>query len=61
MLDMYRGDEIVVGRLCKRVMENIKEYAKIYMPDIDFSWLICPLKADMDIGTHYGTMQELEV
>jgi len=36
------------------VMENITVYAKDYFPHIDFSWLTCPLKADVEVGTHYG-------
>jgi uracil-DNA glycosylase family 4 len=41
--------ELAVG-----VMENIKDYAKDYYPDIDFSWLKCPLVADVEVGSHYG-------
>jgi DNA polymerase-1 len=42
------------------VMANIPTYAKTYMPHIDFSWLICPLKADVEIGTHYGSKIDYE-
>lgn len=45
-------DDVV--HLCLDVMENIIDYAADYMPQIDFSWLICPLKADVELGTHYG-------
>jgi DNA polymerase-1 len=40
--------------LCKDVMENIIQWAGIYMPHINFDWLLCPLKADAEVGTHYG-------
>jgi DNA polymerase-1 len=40
--------------LCKDVMENITYWAGIYMPHINFDWLLCPLKADAEVGTHYG-------
>ena len=43
------------ARLAKRVMENVKDYSKEYMPGIDWSWLIAPLQADVEVGTHYGT------
>jgi len=36
-------------------MENVKDYSKEYMPGIDWSWLIAPLQADVEVGTHYGT------
>lgn len=45
-------DDVVI--LVKDCMENVVEHAKTYMPSIDFSWLRCPLKADAEIGTHYG-------
>jgi len=46
-------DEVIL--LCTDVMENVKKYALDYMPSLDFSWLKSPLKADVEIGTHYGT------
>lgn len=45
-------DDVVL--LCKDAMENIISYGPQYFPHIDFSWLICPLKADAEIGDHYG-------
>lgn len=48
-------DEISeVANLCVDVMEHIVDYAKEYFPNIDFSWLLSPLKADVEVGTHYG-------
>ncbi len=55
VLDVPEHEIDVVASLCRDVMENIIEYAKTYMPSIDFSWLLSPLKADIDIGSHYGT------
>ena len=48
----HEVDEVAV--LCIDAMENIKDHAVDYFPDIDFSWLISPLKADVEVGTHYG-------
>lgn len=45
-------EEIV--ELCQDVMENIVDYAGRFMPNLDMSWLISPLKADAKIGSHYG-------
>lgn len=61
LLDVPKNEVKPVGRLCKNVMENVVEHSKTFLPELDFSWLLCPLKADIDVGTHYGTMQELEV
>ena len=51
----YHPDEVhEVAAMCVDVMENIKEYSREYFPGIDYSWLICPLKADIEVGSHYG-------
>jgi DNA polymerase-1 len=54
VLDVPYHEIHPVAELCIDAMENIKDYAKDYFPDIDFSWLISPLKADVEVGTHYG-------
>lgn len=46
--------------ICVDCMEHVKDYAEFYFPNVDFSWLLSPLKADADYGTHYGAMQEYE-
>ena len=60
VLDCDKEYVEVVANLCKEVMENIWHWASIYMPGIDFSWLTCPLKADADVGSHYGNKIKLE-
>lgn len=60
MLYVERDQVEYVARVCTDVMENIIKWSKKYMPDIDFSWLICPLKVDVEVGTHYGALVPLE-
>ena len=55
VIDMPREEIEESVSIVKNAMENVKQYAKIYFPDIDFSWLKARLKADIDIGTHYGS------
>ena len=55
VLDVPNWEIQTVAEMCKDVMENIMVYAKDYFPDLDFSWLKSPLKADVELGTHYGT------
>lgn len=55
VLDAPKHEVKAVAKLCVDVMENVVDYAKVYMPSIDFSWLKSPLKVDIDVGTHYGT------
>jgi uracil-DNA glycosylase family 4 len=58
MLDCHPDEVLEVHDICVEVMENIATMAKHYMSEMDFSWLACPLRADVEIGRHYGTMQD---
>jgi DNA polymerase I-like protein with 3'-5' exonuclease and polymerase domains len=55
VLDICPGELEPVKAICIDVMENIVHYAQDFAPNLDFSWLRVPLKADADIGTHYGS------
>ena len=61
MLDVPTFEVLQVADLCVDIMENIQDYAIDYFPDVDFSWLKCPMKADVEVGTHYGTEDSLDV
>lgn len=61
VFDVYPGELIEVAGLTIDVMENIVDHAAKYMPDIDMDWLLCPLKADVEIGSHYGCMSKVEL
>lgn len=55
-------DEIdTVARLVKHVMEDLRSIYKAWFPGIDLSWFICPLKADIEIGSHYGSLTEYHI
>lgn len=54
ILDVPEDEVDTVANLCISIMETIKEHALFYMPNIDMTWLQCPLKADIEVGTHYG-------
>lgn len=56
LTDVYPGELDNVAELQVTVMENLHEYATLYMPDINLDWLTCPLKADVEVGSHYGSM-----
>ena len=60
VLDVPRYEIEAVAVLCKDVMENVIKYARTYMPSVDFSWLKAPLKADVEVGTHYGSLMKYE-
>lgn len=60
LVDVYPGELEDLAILFKSVMGNIKKYMRKYMPNIDMDWLICPLLADVDVGTHYGSMEKYE-
>lgn len=61
MLDVPNDEIDRVACICVEIMENIVLYAKRFMPGIDLSWLKSPLKADVEIGSHYGTEEGYEV
>jgi DNA polymerase-1 len=60
MLDVPKDEIEEAAALCTDVMENVTKYAKDYMPALDMSWLISPLKADVEVGSHYGSLISLE-
>lgn len=59
-LDVPREEVYEVAELCRDSMENIIHYAKNYFPNIDFSWLISPLNVDVEVGSHYGSLVDIE-
>jgi DNA polymerase-1 len=56
--DVYPGELFALKDLCEDSMENVVTYAPQYFPDVDLSWLRVPLKADGEVGTHYGALEE---
>jgi DNA polymerase I len=60
LVDVYPGELLPMKALVTDSMENVKTLAEDYMPNVDFSWLICPLKADADAGSHYGSLMEVD-
>ena len=54
ILDVPKDEIDQVANICISIMEDIKDHALFYMPSIDMTWLQCPLKADIEVGTHYG-------
>jgi DNA polymerase-1 len=58
VVDAHPDEVDEMAELCKNTMNNVKELAKNYMPHVDFRWLVCPLKTDVAIGTHYGTEED---
>jgi len=55
VLDVPKNEIYSIAHICTDAMENIKTLGKVHFPHIDFDWLICPLKANIEIGTHYGS------
>ena len=55
--DVYPGELENIIDLQVDVMENLPHFAKQYAPSIDLSWIICPLSVDVEVGSHYGTLE----
>jgi len=57
MFDVFPGELDHLCLMVKDVMENITtDYGSEYFPDLDFTWFTCPLVADFEVGTHYGSL-----
>ena len=60
VLDAPKREIHQVAELAKHCMENVNTLHKELMPGLSFDWLKCPLKADVEIGTHYGAEMPYE-
>lgn len=54
VLDVPPDEIDTAAAICTDVMENIARYADEYFPNVNFSWLLSPLRAEVSVGTHYG-------
>ena len=61
MFDVYPGELDELAWVCKHVLENMVDLGSKRFPGLDFSWFIAPLVADLEIGSHYGTLDRYEV
>jgi uracil-DNA glycosylase family 4 len=58
LLDCPEEEVDEVAKLASWTMENIKSLAPLYFPGISMKWLICPLRADVEIGDFYGSEEK---
>lgn len=57
-IDVCPGELEHIAEVTKDVMENIiTTHGPRRFPGLDFSWFVCPLKADLEIGINYGNME----
>jgi DNA polymerase-1 len=52
--DCPRFEIVKYAMMCADIMQNVVQYSVKYLPRLDFTWLKCPLEADVEVGTHYG-------
>lgn len=60
MIDCPLWEVRDVAHLIKQVMEGLKELYKTWFPNMDLEWFTCPLVVDIEVGSHYGSLQELK-
>jgi DNA polymerase I len=60
VLSLPVGEMENAAALLQDTMVNVPEHAKSYVPDLDFSWLRCPLGVDIEVGSHYGALTSIE-
>jgi len=57
MFDVYPGELDDLAWLVAEIMENVVvKYGPERFPGFDFSWFTVPLVADLETGSHYGTV-----
>lgn len=64
MFDVWPGELEPLAVLCRDVMENITVpggYGAHHFPGLDFSWFTVPLKADFEVGHHYGSLEHYNI
>jgi len=59
--DVFPGELDKFATMCVGIMENLPTYAPVFFPRLDFSWLKCKLKVDVETGSHYGALEPYEV
>ena len=59
--DVYPGELDSLVALQVDIMENLKDWAADYAPSLDLSWIICRLNVDVEVGSHYGTMEHYQI
>jgi len=58
LLDCPDEEVDEVAKLVSWTMENVKALAPLHFPGINMKWLVCPLKADVEIGDFYGSEEK---
>lgn len=56
ILDCPEHEVVEAARLVTTVMENIPQLAGELVPHADWSWLNCPIKAEVEAGRTWGAM-----
>lgn len=57
MFDVAPGELDDLAWLCQDVMETIGEFSYEWFPGLDFTWFTVPLKVDLEVGSHYGSLK----
>jgi len=61
MFDVYPGELDDLAWMCVEIMENVPtKYGPEWFPSLDFSWFTVPLVADVEVGSHYGSVEEYD-
>ena len=55
--DVYPGELDQIVSLQEDIMENLPRWSADYAPSLNLSWIICPLHVDVEVGSHYGTLE----
>jgi DNA polymerase I-like protein with 3'-5' exonuclease and polymerase domains len=60
VFDCHVDEFMEVSLLAKEIMENIDKLSDQILPGLDWSWLKCPIVAELDVGANWGSTVAFE-
>jgi len=61
IFDCHVDEVYDVAEIAKTIMENIMHLSDEVFPGIDWSWLKCPIRADLEAGFTWGSLVDFDV
>lgn len=56
IFDLHVDEAVEIMAMAKDIMERITELSDAVLPELDWSWLKCPLVADCELGHSWGAL-----
>ena len=60
IVDCHVDEVLEIAVLAKEIMETLPQRSAEVLPGLDWSWLSCPIVAECELGTTWGTGVEFD-